>query len=873
MAFPCGASWFAGKITREQGMGILAKTQACSFLLRQSTTVQDKFYLMANDGGVVVSFNIEFHKTEGTFLFANQRYNSLEELVGFLAKKAFPSKQPGKHLRFLYPVKCREAGSQPQRQQIRPNSLKTGKPTDADKAALLAAARPGQPHTATSRNPSQQSSQKQRDTKGGSGKKIPSSAGKSPIKRAPSAQEKQALLAAVTGNPVRGDSKPTPSSEPPRRKTMEHVLVPDDIDKDEAYLTSEAIYANSKLLSSDNSNTSTPLAKKEATHKSLEIFISPLDLKAYEKLDVHATFPDQLPDCFKGKTKNRYFDILPNPITRVKLKMLRPPPGREVDPGSCYINANFVRGYGGKTAREYIAAQAPMPSTLYNFVRMIWEERVNCIVMTTGLLEGGKRKCERYWPETPRSPPLCFNPIDGSRGAEIMISLVKTEQLPGTKIHHIQIKDRKSGETRNIRHFWYYAWPDHGVPNKKGEVYPDDVVELLEAVALYRKSAPRTPMLVHCSAGVGRTGTFIVIDHVMKAIQNQDQVDIIELISQLREDRMLLIQHTSQYKFAYQACIQYARKHVADIKGGSIYAIASPYASVKEGKVNDTITRESWKPSDFRGVSVFELVDNPVKIKLTEEEASEEVEKDADTLTSLETEKGRSGMEEIPVMKQPWFRHAFSREQVQEMLADAVPGTFVVRSSVQKKMFVLSVRSPSGGVVHVRLIPIVDNGGTTRYKLGNKGERVFDSILDLVKSFSQDDELVDQKSGVKFNLLLDGGDKAAAQPGEVLYESFVLPDDDDDEDDGAENLYKSIKKVKEPVLVPELYDQANKSNDNASVPPVPPKAQAAKITKQEEIAPILPIPAYADASKENREKNSLQSGGDSEDSDDNFLEV
>lgn len=117
-----------------------------------------------------------------------------------------------------------------------------------------------------------------------------------------------------------------------------------------------------------------------------------------------------------------------------------------------------------------------------------------------------------------------------------------------------------------------------GVPTDRlGRIFPNHVIDMLLHVRERRTcvDAFASPLLVHCSAGVGRTGTFIVIDHVISAIARQQKVDIIDIVKRCREDRMAIVQHTIQYKFAYQACINYAES-VLEKNDGEIFALASP---------------------------------------------------------------------------------------------------------------------------------------------------------------------------------------------------------------------------------------------------------------------------------------------------------
>lgn len=118
----------------------------------------------------------------------------------------------------------------------------------------------------------------------------------------------------------------------------------------------------------------------------------------------------------------------------------------------------------------------------------------------------------------------------------------------------------KGNETRKLDHYWYNTWPDHGVPsNAAGEMDPTNCLNLVRLIRQERRGHNDQPIVVHCSAGIGRTGTFIAIDHAISAILAREEVNLLDTIDQIREDRMGMIQHTEQYKFVYQAVIDYAR--------------------------------------------------------------------------------------------------------------------------------------------------------------------------------------------------------------------------------------------------------------------------------------------------------------------------
>ena len=688
------------------------------------------------------------------------------QVIKFMTKKALPSKQGGA-LRLQYPIDVAKAGqgafqATKQRRQSTPMG-----PSKQDKAALLAAAQKSM-------------------TLGG--RQAPGRSAPTNAQRA--ALANQALSGRATGAPSNADK--IALLQRAKSKRPASIVLNNDVGADAA--DDNYVKPPPTPIYEDATHLLEEVEKPSDRMTNLAIFVAPLDPEAFDSLWNHATVPSQLPPHFKGKHMNRYWDILPNPTTRVRLPRLRQPGTTEFSSASGYVNANFIRGYGGEKAKDYIAAQAPLPSTIYNFIRMIWHYKLACIVMTTGLVEGTKRKCERYWPETAKSRPLRF---EAPGGPTLYVIHKKTEELPSVRVHHLQISDGK--HSHFVRHFWYHAWPDHGVPtNSRGEVFPNDVISLMDVVSSARREMDGglSPLLVHCSAGVGRTGTFIVIDHVMQAIKHRQEVDICELVSQLREDRMTLVQHTVQYKFAYQACINYAQSCVSETKGADIYALASCHsnttgnASIKRA---NTISGKQgqWKSKEVNGAAMYAL-EGTVKVELTEADKTEKSEGSTETDQSDADADAAAASEDTPLEQQPWYRHAFTRSQVNDMLTDVAVGTFVVRQSSQKGIYVISVLAPSGVVLNVRLMPELV-GGQTQYRLGLEGDRTFETIVALVTGYGEHASLVDKADGKKFKLLVDTASTSQAepQPKEKVYESTVAISETDSKalgstDDGAD---------------------------------------------------------------------------------------
>ena len=275
----------------------------------------------------------------------------------------------------------------------------------------------------------------------------------------------------------------------------------------------------------------------------LESLLTPMDVQGFERLEQRKVQADQLPAYARGKVHNRYNDILPSPATRVRLSV------EDGDQSTEYINANFVHSADGRR-KEYIAAQGPLENTLNRFIRMIWEQGCVAIVMTTNLVEGGKVKCERYWPKEAGF---------AKQYGDIQVQLRETAEDSGFVRNRLRFV--RGSESRDVMHFFYNSWPDHGVPSQQGRMYTRDVIKLLVAVRKYRHATDKfaSPLLVHCSAGIGRTGCFVVIDQAFRLIEAHQQVDVLQLIDRDRRERMAFVQRGVQYQFIWNAIAEYAR--------------------------------------------------------------------------------------------------------------------------------------------------------------------------------------------------------------------------------------------------------------------------------------------------------------------------
>ncbi|XP_072906155.1 receptor-type tyrosine-protein phosphatase eta [Hemitrygon akajei] len=248
-----------------------------------------------------------------------------------------------------------------------------------------------------------------------------------------------------------------------------------------------------------------------------------------------------------NKPKNRYSNVLPYDTSRVKLSVTS-------EPSSDYINANFMPGYNSN--REFIAAQGPLMTTVKDFWRMIWEHRVPAIVMLTKCVEQGRAKCEQYWP-TER--PLSIE--------DKVITLTSEVTSEDWTIRDFSLVKNKSGEKKNVRQFHFTGWPDHGVPSTTGIL-----IEFRNLVRQYIDQYEMSgPTVVHCSAGVGRTGTFISIDHMIYQIDKSREVNIWAIVYQLRMNRPLMVQTESQYVFLNLCAMDYIKSSKKSHEEESVY--------------------------------------------------------------------------------------------------------------------------------------------------------------------------------------------------------------------------------------------------------------------------------------------------------------
>ncbi|KAH8232495.1 hypothetical protein KR032_008257, partial [Drosophila birchii] len=234
----------------------------------------------------------------------------------------------------------------------------------------------------------------------------------------------------------------------------------------------------------------------------------------------------------------QHFFPIPDDHSRVHL---HPTPGQKKNLD--YINANFIDGY--QKGHAFIGTQGPLPDTFDCFWRMIWEQRVAIIVMITNLVERGRRKCDMYWP---KDGVETYGVIQVKLIEEEVMSTYTVRTL---QIKHLKLKKKKQCNTEKLVYQYHYTnWPDHGTPD-----HPLPVLNFVKKSSA-ANPAEAGPIVVHCSAGVGRTGTYIVLDAMLKQIQQKSIVNVFGFLRHIRAQRNFLVQTEEQYIFLHDALVE-----------------------------------------------------------------------------------------------------------------------------------------------------------------------------------------------------------------------------------------------------------------------------------------------------------------------------
>ncbi|KAK5926599.1 hypothetical protein CgunFtcFv8_022157 [Champsocephalus gunnari] len=287
----------------------------------------------------------------------------------------------------------------------------------------------------------------------------------------------------------------------------------------------------------------------------------------YESIDPGQQFTWENSNLEVNKPKNRYANVIAYDHSRVILSSI------EGVPGSDYINANYIDGYRRQNA--YIATQGSLPETFGDFWRLVWEQHTANIIMMTKLEEKSrmpsyffsKVKCDQYWP---------------TRGTEtyglIQVTLLDTVELATYSVRTFALYKSGSNEKREVRHFQFTAWPDHGVPE-----HPTPFLAFLRRVKACNPP-DAGPMVVHCSAGVGRTGCFIVIDGMAERIKHEKTLDIYGHVTLMRSQRNYMVQTEDQYIFIHDALLEAVTCGNTEVPARNLYSYIQRLTQIEPGE-------------------------------------------------------------------------------------------------------------------------------------------------------------------------------------------------------------------------------------------------------------------------------------------------
>ncbi|XP_067027504.1 receptor-type tyrosine-protein phosphatase S-like isoform X3 [Acropora muricata] len=296
--------------------------------------------------------------------------------------------------------------------------------------------------------------------------------------------------------------------------------------------TAEPIYGNVEVADTEEKPKPIPVSQFSEYVTQMRREKNAGFAKQYKLLVSGQQFPWENAKKPVNKNKNRYANIIPYDHSRVILPLID---GTE---DSDYVNASYLHGYDS-TPNTYIACQGPVPGTYQDFWRMLWQENVTTVVMLTRLVEHGRTKCHQYWPDKAETY------------LDITVTNHKTETIADYAIRTFILQKKGSQERRQVQQFHFLVWPDKGVPR-----HATAVLALRRKVRTSHNSNNKNPLVVHCSAGVGRTGAFIVIDAMLESIEKKKVVDVFNYVKLLRVNRISMVQTEEQYAFIHMALLE-----------------------------------------------------------------------------------------------------------------------------------------------------------------------------------------------------------------------------------------------------------------------------------------------------------------------------
>ncbi|KAI4896711.1 hypothetical protein NFI96_032881 [Prochilodus magdalenae] len=289
------------------------------------------------------------------------------------------------------------------------------------------------------------------------------------------------------------------------------------------------------------------------------------------KYRAERTYPTKAADKQENVKKNRYKDIVPFDHSRVKLSL------STSKNDSDYINANFIKGVLGP--RAYIATQGPLPNTVVDFWRMLWEYNVQVIIMACREFEMGRKKCERYWPESKVDAFVC----------EPFTVRCESEESKGDYVTRtLRVTFKKT--SRTMKQLQYMNWPDHGVPDSI-----PSILELLQEMRMYQEHED-VPICIHCSAGCGRTGVLCAIDYTWNLLKRQiipENFNIFEMVQDMRTQRPSVVQTKEQYELVYKTITFLFERYLQMFEPNSnqekVPAAPSPISEDSDSDLSDLI--------------------------------------------------------------------------------------------------------------------------------------------------------------------------------------------------------------------------------------------------------------------------------------------
>eukprot|EP00744_Colponema_vietnamica_P003632 GILI01005536.1.p1 GENE.GILI01005536.1~~GILI01005536.1.p1 ORF type:complete len:351 (-),score=92.12 GILI01005536.1:159-1166(-) len=252
------------------------------------------------------------------------------------------------------------------------------------------------------------------------------------------------------------------------------------------------------------------------------------------------------------QSKNRYSNILPYQHSRVRLR------SGPMD----YINANYVVCYTGEPACQFIACQGPVEESIADMWRMVWESESPAVVMLCECVEHDQVRCEQYFPIEAEQPITADD-------LSVRLVSYSTNDCGSLHTRVLQMTHTPSQSSRTVTHIQFSAWPDYGIPSTEEMSALIQLINQVQAVQVPDSEGKVAPVVTHCSAGVGRTGTFLAAYSLIARYLHQRSVNasspaklsVFSTVRRLREQRWGMVQTKEQYRFIYSLLREWLRTH------------------------------------------------------------------------------------------------------------------------------------------------------------------------------------------------------------------------------------------------------------------------------------------------------------------------